>query len=320
LYVSQPPYGVDPTYNPSSDVDALYHAMKGLGTDDKTLSNIISTRSRYQILQIKAAFQAKHGKTLESWIKGETSGYYEDLLVALIQSPDEYDAKLVHEAIKGLGTNDEELVEVIATRNNQQLQGMKAAYLRLYGKDVEKDVSGDTSGDYKNLLLAILRADRPEQQPVNIEAAKTDAQTLYQAGEGKIGTDEHVFINILTQRSIPHLQTVNAAYAQLTGHSLEKGISKETSGNFARALAVILTPREEYYATQIYEAVNGAGTKDKKLIRALGYLSENANLFKAVNGYYTHKYKNTLSHDVGGDTSGWYQKTAVALIKNKCAL
>lgn len=65
---------------------------------------------------------------------------------------------------------------------------MKAAYSRLYGKDMEKDVADDTSGDYRNLLMAILRADRPETQPVNVEEAKKDAQTLYQAGEGRMGT------------------------------------------------------------------------------------------------------------------------------------
>lgn len=143
----------------------------------------------------------------------------------------------------------------------------------------------------------------------------------------------------MTQRSIPQLLTINSAYAQIAGHSLEKGIAKETSGNFKKALTVLLTPREEYYANQIHEAVDGAGTKDKvfyskvitfqKLIRALAYLAENTHLFKAVNGFYIHRYKNNLVHDVGGklisflgdfagDTSGWYSKTSVALIKSKC--
>lgn len=65
---------------------------------------------------------------------------------------------------------------------------MKVAYTRLYGKEVEKAVNDDTSGDYRKLLMAILRADRPEAQPVNTESAKADAHALYQAGEGKIGT------------------------------------------------------------------------------------------------------------------------------------
>jgi len=306
--------------NPDNDVVALYAAMKGLGTDDKTLSNIIATRSKPQLLAVKAAFQAKYGKTLESWIKGETSGHYEDLLIALIQEPSEYDALLVRDAVKGLGTDDGQLVEAVCTRTNAQIKAMKAAYSRLYGKDLDKDVADDTSGDYRNLLLAVLRADRPENQPVNLEEAKKDAQTLYNAGEGRVGTDEKTFIMILTQRSIPQLITIAACYAQLTGHSLEKGISKETSGNFKKAMTVLITPREEYFATAIRDAIDGAGTKDKKLVRVLGYLSDanNTPMFKAVNAFYTHRWKNTLAKDVGGDTSGWYKKTAVALIQNRC--
>lgn len=41
-------------------------------------------------------------------------------------------------------------------------------------------------------MLAILRADRPEAQPVNVESAKTDARTLYEAGEGRIGTGNDI--------------------------------------------------------------------------------------------------------------------------------
>lgn len=124
----------------------------------------------------------------------------------LVQAPDEYDAQLIRDAIKGLGTSksffflndkshsldDSELVEVVCTRNNAQIKAMKAAYSRLYGKDMEKDVADDTSGDYRNLLMAILRADRPETQPVNVEEAKKDAQTLYQAGEGRMGTGNFI--------------------------------------------------------------------------------------------------------------------------------
>jgi hypothetical protein len=138
----------------------------------------------------------------------------------------------------------------------------------------------------------------------------------------------------LTQRSIPQLITINACYAQITGHSLEKGISKETSGNFKKAMVTLITPREEYFASAIRDAIDGAGTKDKKLVRVLAYLAaaENTEMFKAVNAFYTHRWKNNLSKDVGGkkkifrkvsymclgDTSGWYKKTAVALIQNRC--
>ena len=54
-------------------------------TNDKVLSSIIGSRTKDQMLSIRKAFEAKYGKgkSLVQWIKGETSGQYEDILVAL---------------------------------------------------------------------------------------------------------------------------------------------------------------------------------------------------------------------------------------------
>jgi len=318
-YISQP-VTAPPPFNGEPDAEALYKAMKGLGTNDSVLSNIFATRTRDQLQEIKKTFERKYGKTLESWVKGETSGHYEDLLLSLLHPKDDYDAELVKNAVKGLGTDDDELIETLCTRNNQELVAMKAAYQRLYHVDMEKDVRGDTRGDYKNLLLAVLAANRPEAQPVNIEDAKRDAQRLYAAGEGRMGTDEKVFVEILTQRSLPQLHTIANCYGTIANHSLESGISKETSGNFKKAMLILCTPKDEYFAHALRKAIEGSGTNDKKLIRNLSYLSNNKDLFRAVNSFYMHAWKHNVSNDVGGDTSGWYKKTAQALIANRVNL
>jgi len=298
----------------------LYRSMKGLGTDEKTLTRILATKTRDELQEIKKSFEQKYSKTLASFIKGDTSGHFEDLLLSLIEDKADYDAKLVHDAIKGLGTNDDELVEVICTRNNSEMKAMKASYQKLYHVDMEKDVSGDTSGDYKNILLQLCKAERNETQAVNVEEAKKDAKYLYEQGEGRLGTNEKAFIDILCHRSFPQLLTIGNCYGSQTGHSLERGIAKETSGNFKKCLTILMTPREEFFAEAIRKSVEGAGTNDHKLIRNLCYLSNNKDLIRAVNAYYMHKYKHNLENDVGGDTSGWYKKTCVQLIQNRVNL
>ena len=121
--------------------DALYKAMKGLGTDDDLLINTLATRSPTEIEAARKAFETKYpGESLESWFKGDTSGDYLKVLLALsmsfilfvkisakvqnehkqtksLKSVDKkaYYCKLIHNAVAGLGTNDDDLIRAIVS-------------------------------------------------------------------------------------------------------------------------------------------------------------------------------------------------------------
>jgi hypothetical protein len=88
------------------------------------------------------------------------------------------------------------------------------------------------------LVNNFLKANRDETHQ-DKELAKQDAKLLYDRGEGKIGTDEDTFIRILTSKSWAHIQLINFAYADISGHSLEEAIKKETSGYFQKALIAL---------------------------------------------------------------------------------
>jgi len=70
------------------------------------------------------------------------------------------------------------------------------------------DIVDDTSGDFKKFLVEILKASRDESETANDQLAMDDAIALYKAGEGRWGTDEDKFIEILTKRSRAHLLAV----------------------------------------------------------------------------------------------------------------
>lgn len=61
----------------------------------------------------------------------------------------------------------------------------------------------------------LLQGNRDESQSVNHQMAQDDAQRLYQAGEGKLGTDESCFNMILATRSFPQLKATMEAYSRV---------------------------------------------------------------------------------------------------------
>nr|KAJ0218282.1 hypothetical protein LSAT_V11C300144320 [Lactuca sativa] len=62
----------------------LRKAMKGLGTDDKTLTRVIVTRTEMDMQYIKAEYYKKYGKTLTDAVHSETSGNYRTFLLSLL--------------------------------------------------------------------------------------------------------------------------------------------------------------------------------------------------------------------------------------------
>lgn len=61
-------------------------------------------------------------------MKSELSGKFEDLVVALMTPTYDFLAKEIHNAIDGIGTNEETLIEIICTASNAEINNIKMAY------------------------------------------------------------------------------------------------------------------------------------------------------------------------------------------------
>jgi len=62
----------------------FYKTMAGIGTNDKALIRLITTRCEIDMMDIKEEFQQKYGKSLKSFINGDTSGSFRKALLKLI--------------------------------------------------------------------------------------------------------------------------------------------------------------------------------------------------------------------------------------------
>lgn len=296
--------------------DELKAAMKGRGTDESTIIQILTGYSNDQIQDLRRMYKQSFGSELVDDLKSETSGNFRKSLVALTESRVELRARLLNEALAGAGTDIQKLIDVMAPLESDQAVEVKRVYKEKYGNDLEEDVKSDTSGNNEKTLVAILAAGRASGTQIDADLAANEAQTLYESGEGKIGTDSTVFRAIFCTRSWAQLGATCRAYnSQRDGGDIETALKNELSGNTEKlylAMARYALNPAAYYANILKKCVDGVGTKDERLIYTLVLQSE-VNLQKVKREYAT-LFGETLAADVAGDTSGDYEKTLLAVI------
>ncbi|XP_063784754.1 annexin A6 isoform X2 [Pseudophryne corroboree] len=303
-----------PEFDASQDAETLYKAMKGFGSDKEAILDLITRRSNQQRSQIIQAYKSLYGKDLIEDLKYELTGKFERLIVGLMRPPAYFDAKEIKDAVDGIGTDEKCLVEILASRNNQQIHELVQAYKDAYGRDLETDVIKDTSGHFKKMLIVLLQGTREEDDVVSDELVEQDARDLYEAGEQKWGTDEAQFIYVLGSRSMSHLQLVFDEYEKIAGKKLEESIKGELSGDFEKLmLSVVKCIRsiKDYFASRLYKSMKGLGTSDNTLIRIMVSRSE-IDMMDIRESFRTH-YEKSLYSMIKNDTSGEYKKALLNL-------
>uniref|UniRef100_A0A2I2Z1G7 Annexin n=1 Tax=Gorilla gorilla gorilla TaxID=9595 RepID=A0A2I2Z1G7_GORGO len=350
-------------FNPDPDAETLYKAMKGIGvgsqllshqaaafafpssaltsvspwgqqghlccipagTNEQAIIDVLTKRSNTQRQQIAKSFKAQFGKDLTETLKSELSGKFERLIVALMYPPYRYEAKELHDAMKGLGTKEGVIIEILASRTKNQLREIMKAYEEDYGSSLEEDIQADTSGYLERILVCLLQGSRDDVSSfVDPGLALQDAQDLYAAGEKIRGTDEMKFITILCTRSATHLLRVFEEYEKIANKSIEDSIKSETHGSLEEAMLTVgkSSDLHVFQATGLTVGTKGLGmqpqekeslwTRDGTLIRNIISRSEiDLNLIKC---HFKKMYGKTLSSMIMEDTSGDYKNALLSLV------
>lgn len=130
---------------------------------------------------------------MDSLVKSKVpSNNYGKLCIALSKTTLDYDVWCLYDAIKGLGTNNDCLIDILVGRTNKDIITLNKVYRSTYHKSLEDDIKGDTSGYFRQFLIALVQGNRDESN--NERDVNLDVEALYKAGEGKIGTDERTFM------------------------------------------------------------------------------------------------------------------------------
>ncbi|KAF3707248.1 Annexin A2 Annexin-2 [Channa argus] len=218
-------------FHPDRDVGRIQTALEK--KDAATLVTILTNRSNAQRQMIAKVFKEKTQKDLAAGVKKAVSGDLGTLLQELLMPPLDFEAHRLQQAMVGIGTDEETLMEILCTRSGKQLQEISAVYKQLYKKDLEKELKGETSGDFAKLVVALLHKE-------NVAGVvQRDTESLCASLNGK-KADAGPWIEILTSRDLDHLNKVLMGLELQTGQIAEQAVEKRLTGDIRLGLKVLV--------------------------------------------------------------------------------
>jgi len=285
---------------------AFKHSWGSWGVDDKALIHTLAGLDSETIVEVRQAYQQQFDRDLLKDIHSDTTGHFGELLDLIVLNPVERDALLLEQSMKGIGTNDSELIEVLISRPTDHLKKVREFFATKYDGSLDEWIAGDTSGHYKEYLLRLATAERTKSnESLDHDKILADVKSLYRAGEGKIGTNDEAFIEFFATRSPKHIRKVAEDYAKEYSHSLETAVKKEFSGDLEKALVWSLEFFMDHYvffAKRIHNSVKGVGTKNKDLVRIIASRRE-VDLLE-ISEAYAKIYGKSLKESLADETSG----------------
>uniref|UniRef100_A0A8C2ZZ27 Annexin n=1 Tax=Cyclopterus lumpus TaxID=8103 RepID=A0A8C2ZZ27_CYCLU len=282
-------------FNAEADAQSLREAMKGAGTDEDAITKVLAHCTIAQRQRIKEAYKQTVGKDLADDLSSELSGNYCSVVLGLLMLAPVYDAYELRNAMRGAGTEEAGLIDILASRTNAEIKIVNAIYKKEYEKDLEEAVCGDTSGMFQRVLVSLLTE-------------------MFEAGEARWGTDEVKFLTVLCVRNRNHLLRVFEEYQKISGRDIEDSIKREMSGcleDVFLAIVKCIKNKPAFFAERLYKSMKGLGTTDTVLIRIMVARAEIDMLDIKVQ--FLQMYGKTLYSFIKGDTSGDYRTILLEL-------
>lgn len=97
----------------------------------------------------------------------------------------------------------------------------------------------ETSGELRRLLTLIVTGVRDSSGQVDQNKAREQAEELYAAGEGKLGTEESAFTKILAHENFNQLNEIFEQYKEVSGNTIEQALRHELSGDYLEGLLTV---------------------------------------------------------------------------------
>ena len=228
-------------FYPPVDYDCylINKAVEGLGTNEETLIEIISSRSMERLNLIKQHYPQMYQKELKDVIKSETSGHLQKILLSLLETDRSLNKNPNHqecdESAKRLYFSQEEkremtynsFIYVFTKKSREELALISKIYYQTYHKTLLQSIEKIFSGDGRRVLKAIIYS--------LLSPSEYFAYRINKALKGFLVND-NVIIRIIISRDEIDIELIKRYYKQLYGESLYDALVNKTSGDLRNLL------------------------------------------------------------------------------------
>ncbi|KAL7619180.1 hypothetical protein Lser_V15G04162 [Lactuca serriola] len=146
----------------NSESIILRNAIEEKTFNHEEILRIITTRSKPQLMATLNHYKDEHGCNMTKHLKDDRDNEYTETLrttLRCMSDPIKYFEKVIRNAIKNSGTNEDALTRVIVTRAEKDLEIIMEQYYKRNSVPLDHAIAKETSGHYKKFLLALLGKD-----------------------------------------------------------------------------------------------------------------------------------------------------------------
>ena len=138
----------------------LRKAMKGLGTDEMAIIRVIASHNWKQRAAIAESFCAQYGMTLDRELGKELSFNVKKLIKGAFTDRYVYWAQKIDDAIRGAGTDDKRLIQLVIMMNDEDNRILNQVYRQMFNRDMFTAIQRDISNnDWGRLLKAWMKGE-----------------------------------------------------------------------------------------------------------------------------------------------------------------
>ncbi|CAG5115874.1 unnamed protein product, partial [Candidula unifasciata] len=168
----------DPINENDEDAVKLHKAMKGPGTKEDVIIEVVTRNSNSQRQTVKKRFTEIYDKNLVETFNNELSGDFREVIQSLMMPPVDLDAYTLNKAMKGPGTNEKALIGVICSKSAAEMNDIKNVYKKEYKKDLESALRSETNGELRDFLVDLVSGKKEKDTKVDQKKAEEDAKKL----------------------------------------------------------------------------------------------------------------------------------------------